>query len=61
MSDLGLRATSALGLLVMIAIAWLFSADRRFTHHLRLNVGHPGDKRIDGAIRTLGELAAALT
>ena len=29
MSDLGLRATSALGLLVMIAIAWLFSADRR--------------------------------
>ncbi len=38
----------------------LFSADRRFTHHLRLNVGHPGDPRIDGAIRTLGELAAAL-
>lgn len=29
MSDLGLRATSALGLLVMIAIAWLCSADRR--------------------------------
>jgi len=28
-SDLGLRATSALGLLVMIAIAWLCSADRR--------------------------------
>lgn len=38
----------------------LFSADRRFTHHLRLNVGHPGDARIDGAIRALGELAAAL-
>lgn len=37
----------------------LFSADRRFTHHLRLNVGHPGDGRIDAAIRTLGELAAA--
>ena len=37
----------------------LFSADRRFTHHLRLNTGHPGDKRIDGAIRTLGELAAS--
>lgn len=38
----------------------LFSADRRFTHHLRLNAGHPEDPRIDGAIRTLGELAAAL-
>ncbi len=29
MSDLGLRATSALGLFVMIALAWLASADRR--------------------------------
>jgi DNA-binding transcriptional MocR family regulator len=35
----------------------LFSADRRFTHHLRLNVGHPGDPRFDGAMRRLGELA----
>jgi DNA-binding transcriptional MocR family regulator len=35
----------------------LFSADRRFTHHLRLNVGHPGDSRFDGALRRLGELA----
>ncbi|MGE0349724.1 PLP-dependent aminotransferase family protein [Hydrogenophaga sp.] len=37
----------------------LFSADRRFTHHLRLNVGHPGDARIDAALRRLGELAHA--
>lgn len=29
MSDLGLRLTSALGLLVMIAVAWAFSSDRR--------------------------------
>lgn len=29
MSDLGLRATSALGLGVMIAVAWSFSTDRR--------------------------------
>lgn len=36
----------------------LFSADRRFTHHLRLNVGHPGDARVDAALRLLGELAA---
>lgn len=35
----------------------LFSADRRFVHHLRLNVGHPGDARIDPALRRLGELA----
>lgn len=38
----------------------LFSADHRFTHHLRLNVGHPGDARFDDAIRTLGRLAVAL-
>ncbi|HNW63504.1 MAG TPA: PLP-dependent aminotransferase family protein [Aquabacterium sp.] len=38
----------------------LFSADRRFTHHLRLNVGHPGDPRIDGAVRQLGEMAASM-
>ncbi|SCK13598.1 DNA-binding transcriptional regulator, MocR family, contains an aminotransferase domain [Variovorax sp. HW608] len=38
----------------------LFSADRRFTHHLRLNVGHPGDARVDPAIRTLGQLASAM-
>ncbi|MCA0176870.1 MAG: PLP-dependent aminotransferase family protein [Proteobacteria bacterium] len=36
----------------------LFSADRRFTHHLRLNVGHPGDTRVDAALRLLGEWAA---
>src|SRR5574343_500143 len=36
----------------------LFSADRRFVHHLRLNVGHPGDARIDDALRRLGALAA---
>ncbi|PXW97453.1 GntR family transcriptional regulator [Sphaerotilus hippei] len=35
----------------------LFSADRRFTHHLRLNVGHPDDPRFESALRQLGELA----
>jgi len=39
----------------------LFSADRRFTHHLRLNIGHPGDARFDGALRTLGHLATGLS
>ena len=38
----------------------LFSADRRFTHHLRLNVGHPGDNRVDAALRTLGALATEM-
>jgi DNA-binding transcriptional MocR family regulator len=38
----------------------LFSADHRFTHHLRLNVGHPGDARFDGAIKLLGKLAVDL-
>lgn len=38
----------------------LFSADRRFTHHLRLNVGHPDDPRLDAALRLLGELAHQL-
>ena len=38
----------------------LFSADRRFSHHLRLNIGHPGDARFDGALRTLGHLATGL-
>jgi hypothetical protein len=35
------------------------SADRRFVHHMRLNVGHPGDARVDPALRVLGELASA--
>ena len=37
----------------------LFSADRRFTHHLRLNVGHPGE-RVDAALRELGMLATEM-
>lgn len=41
---------------ISIAPGVLFSADHRFTHHLRLNVGHPGDARFDEAIRTLGRL-----
>ncbi len=37
----------------------LFSADQRFVHHLRLNVGHPGDARVDEALRRLGALAGS--
>ncbi len=38
----------------------LFSADSRFAHHLRLNVGHPDDARWALALRRLGELATLL-
>ena len=35
----------------------LFSADQRFRNHLRLNVGHPIDGRVEAALKTLGSLA----
>lgn len=38
----------------------LFSVDGRFRHHLRLNVGHPGEKRFAQAVRRVGELALGL-
>ena len=38
----------------------LFSADGRFTHHVRLNLGHPGDARGDGALRRLGQIGCDL-
>lgn len=48
----------AMALGISTAPGVLFSADRRFVHHLRLNVGHPGDARVDEALRRLGELAS---
>ena len=38
----------------------LFSGDGRFTHHLRLNVGHPGDTRFAPAVQRLGALAEGM-
>ena len=38
----------------------LFSGDGRFMHHLRLNVGHPGDTRFAPAVQRLGELAGEM-
>lgn len=35
----------------------LFSADHRFVHHLRLNIGHPFDERMRTALATLGKMA----
>ncbi len=48
----------AMALGISTAPGVLFSADRRFVHHLRLNVGHPGDPRVDDALRRVGELAS---
>lgn len=45
---------------ISTAPGMLFSADGRFRHHVRLNVGHPGDKRFAQAIRRVGELASGL-
>ena len=38
----------------------LFSADRRFTHHLRLNLGYPVNAPLQAALETLGALAGTL-
>jgi DNA-binding transcriptional MocR family regulator len=43
-----------------IAPGHLFSADRRFSHCVRLNCGHPDDTRVAPAVETLGRLATAL-
>jgi DNA-binding transcriptional MocR family regulator len=45
---------------VSVAPGHLFSADRRFRHHLRLNYGHPEPQQLEAAFRTLGRLAARL-
>ena len=45
---------------ISTAPGMLFSGDGRFTHHMRLNVGHPGDARLAPTVQRLGELAASL-
>ncbi len=45
---------------ISIAPGHLFSADHRFTHHLRLNFGHPDNAQVERALRTLGQIAKAL-
>lgn len=35
----------------------LFSADQRFSNHLRLNIGHPIDAKVQAALKILGSLA----
>jgi DNA-binding transcriptional MocR family regulator len=38
----------------------LFSADRRFRHHVRLNYGHPSPAQLEAGLKTLGKLAKGL-
>jgi DNA-binding transcriptional MocR family regulator len=45
---------------ISIAPGHLFSADHRFCHHLRVNFGHPENKRFEDAITTVGKIARAL-
>lgn len=45
---------------ISIAPGHLFSADHRFSHHLRINFGHPENKRVEEALRTVGKIARAL-
>lgn len=44
---------------ISVAPGHLFSADRRFSHHLRLNYGHPAMERLEAGLSALGALAAA--
>ena len=50
----------ALAQRISIAPGHLFSADRRFSHCVRLNYGHPDDARFGAALRTVGQLACSL-
>ncbi|KQT11424.1 aminotransferase-like domain-containing protein [Ramlibacter sp. Leaf400] len=45
---------------ISIAPGHLFSADRRFSHHLRINYGHPDNPRVEAALRTVGQMARTL-
>jgi len=50
--------TQAMAQGISTAPGVLFSADHRFVHHLRLNVGHALDEKLRSAFATLGRLAA---
>lgn len=50
----------ALSQQISLAPGHLFSADRSFTHFVRINYGHPDDKRFEAALKTVGKLASTL-
>jgi DNA-binding transcriptional MocR family regulator len=45
---------------ISLAPGHLFSADRRYRHHLRLNFGHPDNPHIEQALHTIGQIAKVL-
>ncbi|WP_349743876.1 PLP-dependent aminotransferase family protein [Roseateles cavernae] len=45
---------------VGVAPGHLFSADRRYRHHLRINHGYPGDTRFEAALCSLGRIVSEL-
>lgn len=45
---------------ISLAPGHLFSADRRHEHFLRINYGHPDDRRMESAIRTVGKIASSM-
>lgn len=45
---------------ISVAPGHLFSADHRYTHHLRVNFGHPENARVAAALKTVGQIAKAL-
>ena len=45
---------------ISLAPGHLFSADRRFRHHVRINFGHPDHKSFHAALKTVGTIARAL-
>ncbi len=45
---------------ISLAPGHLFSADHRFSHHVRINFGHPDHERFHAALKTVGTIARAL-
>jgi len=45
---------------ISLAPGPLFSADRRFRHHVRINFGHPDHPGFEPGLKTVGTIAAAL-
>uniref|UniRef100_UPI001144CF99 aminotransferase-like domain-containing protein n=1 Tax=Ideonella azotifigens TaxID=513160 RepID=UPI001144CF99 len=45
---------------ISLAPGQLFSADRRFRHHVRINFGHPDHPGFEQALKTVGTIASAL-
>lgn len=45
---------------ISVAPGHLFSTDRRFRHHLRINYGHPQPQQLEPALKAIGKLAQRL-